>query len=71
MNTCATCLHWRKIRDENYKQWPGPHGECKAVSDTSESVAWVWGEEGTGGEDVSLITQPSFGCTLWTGKESK
>lgn len=70
MKTCQTCKYWRKIRNENYKEYPGPHGECLAISgDTVKGIAWIWGtEEDNNDSDLSLVTQPNFGCTLWEEK---
>ena len=73
MITCKTCKHWRKIRDEDFKEWPGPHGECNKVNDFEFSTAWVSSaifpiDPGIPVQNAttepSLITQPDFGCIL-------
>ena len=62
-NTCATCRHWRHIRDDDYENWPGPHGECRLFDeDSQERMAWV---TGVTGEDLCLVTRPEFGCGEW------
>ena len=71
MNTCKLCEHWRHIRDEDYGDWPGPHGACKIIDDISmdEQPAWTAGTGDSKEDDLSLITQPDFGCSLWGKKE--
>lgn len=80
MNTCATCKHWRRIRDEDFENWPGPHGECGLFDeDSQEQAAWVAGimvapEDSdlmTEPEDLSLITRPEFGCNQWEKLENE
>lgn len=73
MNTCATCKYWRHIRDEDYKTWPGPHGQCQLFDeDSQDQLAWLSGivaeHQGVSfAEDLSLITKPEFGCNQWKG----
>lgn len=76
MGLCKNCKHWRHIRDENLKEWRGPHGECHLIDDISpENSAWFWVNtlERVDGEwryldhlnidaEASLITMPDFGC---------
>lgn len=69
-NTCETCQHWRKIRDEDLvlldDVWPGPHGECWILDENStDKLAWLAGLEGKRDEDISLITRPEFSCNQW------
>jgi len=72
MIRCGECRHWRKIRDENYQEWRGPHGECHLLDEFStEKSAWLdlWigplepdePVKNAAGE-ASLITMPDFGC---------
>ena len=71
MNTCLTCKHWRKIRDEDAFGWPGPHGECLNLDEFStDKTAWLWfaNVEKDNCGDLSLVTKPDFGCTLWEEK---
>lgn len=83
MGRCERCQHWRWIRDEDHSArayfadphdtreyvWPGPHGECLLVHDTSytetfdSQSAWVHGVYYL--PDLSLITKPEFGCVLF------
>ena len=69
MNRCRNCTYWRWIRDENYGEWVGPHGECRLLDRWSE-LAWVAGSEGND-DDLSLVTKPEFGCIMWKGEEVK
>ncbi len=40
---CLNCKFWRFIRNEDYKTWKGPHGECNKITDYSqdEEIAWL------------------------------
>ena len=78
MITCGECKYWGHIRDEDYLAtpfyvdpheirdytWPGPHGECMLIGDISYSdqSAWLYAQLYI--PDISLITQPTFGCVL-------
>lgn len=77
MINCGECKHWRKIRDEplridDERTMPGPHGECFLLDDYSmDKKAWLYFslsalDPGKPVEnahvEVSMITQPDFGC---------
>ena len=53
---CKNCTYWRWIRDENYGEWPGQHGECMLIWELSY-------------KDLSLTTKPEFSCALWSAKD--
>lgn len=68
---CGGCFFWRKIRDEDYEEWPGPHGECRLIDESSQDQpAWLGATVPKGEElgDIYMITRPDFGCEL--GREA-
>ena len=74
LKRCEYCVHWRKIRNEDYKTedgiWPGPHGECNLIVEFDEIVsqkAWLSGIDGVE-DDISLITKPDFSCMYFYGQ---
>lgn len=78
---CRDCKYWRHVRDGDYEEWRGPHGECNRIDDASfDEPAWIgviaaalsddgqsWVPVPFEGE-ASLITQPDFGCGLFEAK---
>jgi len=72
---CKTCKHWRHIRDEDYGDWRGPHGECHLIWEFPQDdvPAWLYATDKYYGDklaktldfEVSLITMPTFGCNQW------
>jgi len=75
-NTCATCHYWQHIRDEDFENWPGPHGECELFDEDSQNqLAWTTGIEIAHPHlyavDINLITKPGFGCNQWVEQGEK
>ena len=73
---CSNCEYWLKVRDDEWVDcevtYP-PHGDCRAIRQPTYwcagsrlRVAWVVTDDDDFDGEVTLSTEPTFCCNLFS-----